>query len=94
MSVGVAKPPRTGRTAESVWTQEKPRLLKSHRGWLVAYKGRRQVALEPTLDRLLAALDEKLGAPRKPCQVHHIVEAPLRRRGPSPRLHKSSLAGK
>ena len=94
MSVGLAKPPKTSRVADDIWTQEKPRLLKSHRGWLVAYQARRRVALEPTLDRLLAVLDEKLGTPRKPCEVHHIVEVPAHRRGPSPRLHKSSLAGK
>ena len=94
MSVVLAKPRKTSRTTVEIWTREKPGLLKSHRGWFVAYRGRQRVALESTVERLLAALDEKLGSPRKPCEVHQIVEVPLHRRGPGPRLHVPSHAGK
>ena len=68
-----------------IWSREKEQLLKTHRGWFVAYQDGERVALEPSLDRLVAAMDEKLGSPRKPCEFHEIIEQPLVERGPSPR---------
>ena len=78
---------------EDIWNKEKERLLKTHRGWFVAYQNGKRVALEPSLDRLVAALDEKLGTPRKPCEFHEIVERPPVRRGPSPRLWPTRAQG-
>ena len=70
----------------SPWNKEREELLKTHHGWFVAYQDGERVALEPSLDRFVAALEEKLGKPRKPCEFHAIVERPPVRRGPSPRL--------
>jgi len=71
---------------EYVWNMEKDRLFKTHPGWFVAYQDGKRVALEPSLDQLVTALNEKLGAPRKPCEFHEIIEKSEFRRGPSPRL--------
>lgn len=76
----------TAKTMKDTWSREKEELLKTHPGWFVAYQNGKRVALEPSLDRLVAALEEKLGKPRKPCEFHEIVELPPVRRGPSPRL--------
>jgi hypothetical protein len=92
MTVELRKRPKAGRAVGSVWSKEKPGLLRSHRGWFVAYRGRRRVALEPTIERLLAALDEKLGTPRKPCELHRVVARPESRRGPSPRVRRPAHA--
>jgi len=73
-------------TVKDIWSKEKEELLKTHLGWFVAYQEGKRVALEPSLDRLVAALDKKLGKPRKPCEFHEIVERPAFQRGPSPRL--------
>jgi hypothetical protein len=86
MGVAVAKRPRAGPVPGNGWAKEKPRLLRSHWGWFVAYQGARRVALEPTIERLLAALDDRLGTPRKPCQFHQVLDQPRTRRGPSPRV--------
>jgi len=72
--------------AVDVWSQEKVLLLKTHPGWFVAYQAGRRVALEPTVDRLVAALDKKLGTPRNPCEFHEIIKEPAVGRGPSPRV--------
>ena len=71
---------------KDVWNREKEELLKTHPGWFVAYQDGKRAALEPSLNQLVAALDEKLGTPRKPCEFHEIVERPAVQRGPSPRL--------
>jgi hypothetical protein len=68
------------------WSNEKEELLRTHRGWFVAYSNDERVALAPTLNHLVKALDEKLGSPRKPCEFHEIIEQPVFHRGPSPRL--------
>ena len=68
------------------WAREKPELLRTHPGWYVAYQEGTRVALEPSLGRLVAAINERLGVPHKPCEFHEIVEKPPERRGPSPRL--------
>jgi len=73
-------------TVQDVWAREKPELLRTHRGWFVAYQDGKRVALEPLLDRLVAALEKRLGTPRKACELHEIVESPSPPRGPSPRL--------
>jgi len=86
MGVEVASRPKARPAAGNGWAREKPCLLRSHRGWFVAYQGARRVALEPTVERLLDALDHHLGTPRKPCEFHQVVEQPLSRRGPSPRV--------
>lgn len=78
---------------KDTWTREKGRLLSIHPGWFVAYQDGKRVALEPSLDRLVAALDEKLGTPRKPCEFHEIVERPSVERGPSPRLWPARAKG-
>lgn len=70
----------------SRWDIEKEQLLKTHPNWFVAYQDGKRVALEPSLDRLVVAMDEKLGSPRKPCEFHEIVEQVAVKRGPSPRL--------
>ena len=72
--------------SEDAWSREKEELLKTHPGWFVAYQDGKRVALEPSLNQLVAALDEKLGTPRKPCEFHEITERPAVQRGPSPRL--------
>ena len=69
-----------------VWSEEKDDLFKTHPGWFVAYQDGKRVAFEPSLDRLVAILNEKLGVPRKPCEFHEIIEQISFRRGPSPRL--------
>ena len=84
MGIAVAKRPRVGPAPGNGWATEKARLLRSHRGWFVAYQGPRRVALEPTIERLLAALDDRLGTPRKPCEFHQVTNQPQTRRGPSP----------
>jgi hypothetical protein len=94
MGVGVAKRPKVRPAAGDAWSREKPRLLRSHRGWFVAYRGGRRVALEPTVERLLAALDDRLGTPRKPCEFHQIVEEPPSRRRQSPRVRRPTHAGR
>ncbi len=71
---------------EDIWNREKKELLKAHNGWFVAYQDGKRVALEPSLDRLVFAMEEKLGMPRRPCEFHEIIERPAVRRGPSPRL--------
>ncbi len=71
------------------WSGEKEQLLKTHRDWFVAYQDGERVALEPSLDRLVAAMDEKLRSPRKPCEFHEITERVPAERGPSPRLWPS-----
>lgn len=76
----------TAKTMKDTWSREKGELLKTHPGWFVAYQDGKRVALQPSLDRLVAALDRKLGKPRKPCEFHEITERPPVRRGPSPRL--------
>lgn len=76
----------TGMKPKNAWAREKERLLKTNRGWFVAYQEGKRVALEPSLDALIAALDKDLGTPRKPCEFHEIIERPPVRRGPSPRL--------
>ena len=78
-------------TVKDIWSREKRELLKTHPGWFVAYQDRKRVALEPSLDRLVAALDEKLGTPREPCEFHEIVEQRPVRRGPSPRLRPAEV---
>jgi len=92
MAVGVAARATARLTGVAPWSREKPRLLRSHRGWFVAYRGGRRVALEPTIERLLAALDDRLGTPRKPCEFHQIVEESPTRRGPSPRIRRPTQA--
>lgn len=82
-SVGSCVPDSYANSAK--WSGEKEQLLNTHRGWFVAYQDGERVALEPSLDRLVAAMDEKLGSPRKPCEFHEIIEQPLVERGPSPR---------
>lgn len=77
--------------SKDTWNQEKERLLNIYPGWFVAYQDGKRVALEPSLDRLVAALDKKLGTPRTPCEFHEIVERPAIRRGPSPRLKPAQL---
>ena len=72
--------------SEEIWSKERGELLKAYPGWFVAYQNGKRVALEPSLDRLVAALDQKLRPPRQPCEFHEIVERPMVRRGPSPRL--------
>ena len=72
--------------SKDAWNREKKELLRSHPGWFAAYQDGERVALQPSLDRLVLALDEELGTPRKPCEFHEIVERPAARRGPSPRL--------
>ena len=79
-----AVPERT--TQKDAWLAEKEELLRTHRGWFVAYRDGERVALEPSLERLIDAIDEKLGSPRRPCEFHEILEKPPVRRGPSPRL--------
>ena len=69
-----------------MWRSEKGELLRKHRGWFVAYCDGQRVALEPSLDGLMAALDEKFGTPRAPCDIHEITEDISAWRGPSPRL--------
>jgi len=71
---------------DDIWNREKGELLKTHHGWFVAYQDGKRVALEPSLDQLVFALEEKLGMPRRPCEFHEITELPMVRRGPSPRL--------
>ncbi|MCX7015444.1 MAG: helix-turn-helix transcriptional regulator [Candidatus Sumerlaeota bacterium] len=68
------------------WDEEREQLVITNPGWFVAYQDGRRVALEPSLDRLVAALDETLGSPRRPCDFHEIVERAEVERGPSPRL--------
>ena len=68
------------------WSREKGELLRTHSGWFVAYQDGKRVALESSLDRLVAAIDEKLGTPRRPCEFYEVVEQPAVERGPSPRL--------
>jgi len=80
-------------SVDSIWEREKPELLRSHPGWFVAYQDGERVALEPSVDELTSALDEHLGRPRRPCEFHHVVEAPAFRRGPSPRLAQSATRG-
>ena len=70
---------------QGMWQDEKAGLLQTHKGWFVAYQNDKRVALESSLDKLLAAMEAKLGKQRKPCEIHEIVEQ-SRRRGPSPRL--------
>ncbi len=77
---------KAAKTTSSRWDIEKEQLLKTHPNWFVAYQDGKRVALEPTLDRLVAAMDEKLGSPRKPCEFHEIIEQPTVKRGPSPRF--------
>ncbi|MFH1670629.1 MAG: hypothetical protein ABIA92_03505 [Patescibacteria group bacterium] len=72
-----------------LWIQEKPLLLRTHRGWYVAYHGGERIALEPTQAKLQATINRKLGVPHTPCDFHEIVEKPAARRGPSPRLQSS-----
>jgi len=71
---------------KATWSGEKPHLLRTNPGWFVAYLGGTRVALEPSLDRLVAELEKQLGTPRPPCEFHQIVERLPVRRGPSPRL--------
>jgi len=71
---------------KDIWSKEKEVLLRTHHSWFVAYQEGKRIALEPSLDRLVATLNEKLGVPRKPCEFHEIIEKPAFRRGPSPRL--------
>ena len=71
------------------WDKEREELLKTHLGWFVAYQNGKRIALESSLDRLVAAMDEKLGSPRKPCEFHEITERVPAERGPSPRLWPS-----
>ena len=73
-------------SGDATWSREKEQLLKTHPGWFVAYQDGKRIALEPSLDRLVAALEEKLGVPRKPCEFHEIIEQPTTKRGPSPRF--------
>lgn len=73
------------------WREEKHDLLRSNPGWYVAYQAGKRVALEPTQESLVAALERKLGKPRKPCEFHRIVECAAPRRGPSPRTKGSRL---
>jgi hypothetical protein len=86
MGVAVARRPRAEPAPGNGWARERARLLRSHRGWFVAYQGTRRLALEPTLEQLLAALEERGGTPRRPCEFHHVLAQPLTRRGPSPRV--------
>ncbi len=72
--------------ADDAWTRDKPELLRTHPGWYVAYQKGTRIALEPSLDRLVAAMNEKLGVPHEPCEFHEIVDIKAERRGPSPRL--------
>ncbi len=88
MSVAVAKRPRAEPASGNGWAREKSRLLRTHKAWFVAYQGTRRVALEPTIERLLAALDDRLGTPRKPCEFHQVLAEPPTRRGPSPRVRQ------
>jgi len=78
-------------STEDTWHEEKRELLRTHPGWFVAYQDGRRIALEPSLDRLIMALDKQLGTPRKPCEFHEIVQRPATRRGPSPRLMPTDL---
>ncbi len=93
MSVAMARWPRAAPARGNGWAREKPRLLRTHRGWFVAYQGTRRVALEPTVERLLAALDERLGSPRKPCEFHQVLSEHPTRRGPSPRVRQPIHSG-
>lgn len=72
--------------SKDLWSKEKEKLLKTHPGWFVAYQNGKRVALEPSLDRLAAALNKKLGTSRNPCEFHDIVERSAVLRGPSPRV--------
>jgi hypothetical protein len=76
------------RAAGAPWAKEKPELLRTHPGWFVAYHEGRRVALEPSIEQLIGALDELLGRPRRPCEYHEIVARPAPRRGPSPRARR------
>ena len=78
---------------KDTWIREKGELLKIHPGWFVAYQNGKRIAFEPSLNRLVAALDEKLGTPRRPCEFHEIVERPSVERGPSPRLWPARTRG-
>jgi hypothetical protein len=93
MGTAVATPPTTTAARRNGWASDKPRLLRSHKGWFVAYQGARRVALEPTIERLLAALDDRLGTPRKPCEFHQVLVQPPTRRGPSPRVRQPVHSG-
>ena len=75
-----------GRWPNDTWACEKAELLRTHPGWYVAYQEGARIALEPSLDRLVMAINEKLGVPHRPCEFYEIVEKPVERRGPSPRL--------
>lgn len=68
-----------------IWAEEKEQLLKTHSGWFVAYQDGKRVALEPDVDKLVAAVDKALGEHRRPVRIHEIIEQPVIHRGPSPR---------
>lgn len=72
--------------SKNIWEKEKKELLKTHKGWFVAYQEGTRVALEPSIEKLISSLEQKFGTPRKPCVYHEITEQPIVRRGPSPRL--------
>jgi hypothetical protein len=80
------KTTRTTSGLQTAWTKEKAALVRSNPGWFVAYHEGRRVALEPSLDRLIAVLNAKLGVPRKPCEILEVTEQPRQWRGPGPRL--------
>lgn len=79
-------PPESNRPNALIWLNEKPELLKTHEGWFVAYQDGTRVALEPDCDKLTKAVDEALGAHRRPVTFHEIIDQPVIQGGPSPRM--------
>lgn len=80
------KSTRTALRLQTAWAKERAALVRSNPGWFVAYHEGERVALEPSLDRLIATLNAELGVPRKPCEIHEVTEHPRQWRGPGPRL--------
>lgn len=88
IKVAQGAPRKTKKVAGAAWAKERAELLRTHHGWYVAYRDRKRVALEPTIEQLMGTLEAKLGSPRRPCELHLIVEKPPRWRGPSPRVFR------
>lgn len=86
--VAQAAPRKTRQVAGTAWAKEKAGLLRTHPGWFVAYREGRRVALEPSIEQLIGALDELFGRPRKPCEYYEVVGRLAPRRGPSPRAKR------
>lgn len=59
--------------SKKTWDEEKQELMMNHQESFIAYRDGKRIALEFSIDQLVAALGEKTGKPHKSCEFHKIM---------------------